>query len=150
MERWVNIKHVLLAFLSMTGALVAEALGGWDGLLETLVWCMAVDYITGVLAAGVFRRSPKSRDGALDSRAGFRGLCKKGAELALVLLAAKLDGALGGGFSRTAVLLFLIANEGLSVLENLGLMGVPYPTFLREALEVLRERNEQGPSEDEA
>ncbi len=149
MERWVNIKTVLLAFLSRTGAAVAEALGGWDGLLETLVWCMAVDYITGVLAAGVFRRSPKSRDGALDSRVGFRGLCKKGAELGLVLLAAKLDGALGGGFSRTAVLLFLIANEGLSVLENLGLMGVPYPVFLREALEVLRERNEQGPSDGE-
>lgn len=81
---------------------------------------------------------------ALDSRAGFRGLCKKGTELALVLVGARLDHLLGGDWARTAVILFFIGNEGLSILENLGLMGVPYPAFLREALDVLKEQNDQG------
>ena len=84
---------------------------------------MALDYLTGLVVAGVFRRSDKSGDGALDSRAGFRGLCKKGAELALVLVAVRLDLLVEETYARTAVLLFLIGNEGLSVLENLGLMG---------------------------
>lgn len=141
-ESWINAKNTLFALLSLAGAAVVELLGGWDGQLQTLLWCMLLDYGTGILLAGVFKRSAKSADGALDSRAGFKGLCKKGGELAAVLLAARLDETIGGEFSRTAVLLFFTANEGLSILENLGLMGVPYPAFLREALEVLREKGE--------
>lgn len=99
---------------------------------------------TGLVVAGVFRRSDKSGDGALDSRAGFRGLCKKGAELALVLVAVRLDLLVEETYARTAVLLFLIGNEGLSVLENLGLMGAPYPAFLKNALSVLREQGDRG------
>ncbi len=136
------MKNGLLALLALTGSAVAQLLGGWDSELQTLLICMGLDYLTGLLVAGVFKRSAKSADGALDSRAGFRGICKKGAELLLVLLATRLDRALGGSFSRTAVILFLIANESLSVLENLGLMGVPYPAFLRDALEVLRQKGE--------
>lgn len=81
-------------------------------------------------------------------RAAFRGACKKGAELALVLLAVRLDALTGvGQYVRMAVLMFFIGNEGLSVLENLGLMGVPYPRFLREALEALRDRGDGGAGE---
>lgn len=134
---------VLAALLSTA----AHALGGWDAALQTLMLCMAADYASGMVVAGVFRRSDKSESGALDSRAGFRGLCKKGAELLLVLVAAQLDRSMGGGdWSRTAVILFLTANEGISILENLGLMGVPYPAFLRSALEVLREENNRDRS----
>lgn len=142
LEQWMNVKNAFFAALSLSGAAVVEAFGGWDGQIQTLLWCMALDYCTGMLLAGVFKRSMKSADGALNSRAGYRGLCKKGGELAVVLLAARLDEAIGGSFSRTAVILFFTANEGLSILENLGLMGVPYPAFLRDALEVLREKGE--------
>lgn len=140
-ETW---KNGLLAALSAVGSAVLGALGGWDTGLQTLVFCMAVDWVTGMTVAGVFKKSAKSGDGALDSRVGFRGLCKKGAELVLVLVAVRLDGLLGGDYTRTAVILFLVGNEGLSVLENLGLMGVPYPAFLKNALAVLRDKGDGG------
>ena len=132
------------AALAAVGSGVLGALGGWDTGLQTLVFCMALDWVTGLVVAGVFQRSGKSRDGSLDSRAGFKGLCKKGAQLVLVLVAVRLDGLMGGGYCRTAVLLFLVGNEGLSILENLGLMGVPYPAFLKKALGVLRESGDRG------
>ena len=138
------MREKLLAVLAAAGGAVLSALGGWDLALQTLIFCMTADYLTGMMVAGVFRRSDKSADGALDSRAGFRGLCKKGAELVLVLVGARLDGLLGGTWARDAVVLFLVGNEGLSVLENLGLMGVPYPEALRRALEVLHETGDQG------
>ncbi|NCE64669.1 holin [Pseudoflavonifractor sp. 524-17] len=147
MREIASIRNLALAAAAAAGSWLAGLLGGWDTALQTLVVCMAADYITGVAVAGVFRRSGKSRSGALDSRAGFQGLCRKGAELMLVLAAAQLDGMLrSGGYARTAVLLFFIANEGLSILENLGIMGVPYPACLRAALEVLRQQGDEGKS----
>ena len=144
-----RLKDAVLAVAAMFGSALSAALGGWDAALQTLVVCMALDYLSGVVVAGVFKCSEKSSDGALDSRAGFRGLCKKGAELALVLVGARLDYLLGGDWARTAVILFFIGNEGLSILENLGLRGVPYPAFLREALDVLKEQNDRGQSDHE-
>ena len=84
-----HIKNGALALLAAAGGLLAQALGGWDTALQSLIFCMAVDYLTGMLVAGVFRRSGKTESGALDSRAGFRGLCKKAGELAAVLVAAR-------------------------------------------------------------
>lgn len=139
-----SIKNAALAALASAGSILANALGGWDRGLQTLLVFMAVDYVTGLIVAGVFKRSAKSGGGALDSRAGFRGLCKKCAELLCVLVAARLDLLLGGGYARTAVMLFFVGNEGLSVVENLGLMGAPLPEFLKEALEALREQGNRG------
>lgn len=140
-------KQLALAALAAVGSVAAQSLGGWDAALQTFLCCMVVDYVSGTVVAGVFQHSRKSESGALDSRAGFRGLCKKGAELLLVLVAAQLDQILSGGaYARTAVLLFLTTNEGLSILENLGLMGVPYPAFLRSALEVLQKQGDRGKS----
>ena len=145
---WNGVKNAALAGLAAAGSLVITWLGGWDTALQTLLALMAVDCATGVVLAAVFKRSVKSAGGRLDSRAGFRGLCKKVAELALVAVAVRLDALTGDkDYARTAVLLFFIGNEGLSVLENLGLMGVPYPTFLRNALEALRERGDEGSPE---
>ena len=143
-EQWLRTKDLVLAGAAAAGSAAVNALGGWDRALQTLLFCMALDYLTGLVVAGVFRRSDKSGDGALDSRAGFRGLCKKGAELALVLVAVRLDLLVEETYARTAVLLFLIGNEGLSVLENLGLMGAPYPALLKNALSVLREQGDRG------
>ena len=97
-----------------------------------------------VLVAALWQRSDKSRTGALDSKAGFRGLCKKGVILLLVWLGVLLDEALGVSYVRTAVILFFLGNEGLSLLENIGLMGVPFPAFLKKALEALRDKGDKG------
>ena len=138
------IKNGILAGLAVFGSLAANALGGWDASLQVLIALMVADYITGVLVAAVWQRSSKSETGALDSKAGFKGILKKGMILVLVWLGVLLDHATGANYIRTAVVLFFIGNEGLSLLENLGLMGVPYPAFLRRALEALRDQGDKG------
>ncbi|NCB05103.1 MAG: holin, partial [Clostridia bacterium] len=102
-----------------------------------------VDFITGLIVAGVFKRSNKSKMGALDSRAGFKGLLKKCMILLMVILGTVLDLLVGTDtLVRTAVILFYIGNEGLSIVENFGLMGMPVPKKLRDALEVLKQKGD--------
>lgn len=141
------IKNGALAGLSLVGTFVAEALGGWDAAMQVLVALMVADYMTGVLVAAVWHNSNKSQSGALDSKAGFKGLLKKCMILLLVWIGVLLDQAMGTNYIRTAVVLFFIGNEGISLLENLGLMGVPYPAFLRKALEALHDQGDKGGEE---
>ena len=136
MENVVHIKNAVLAALAALGTFVANALGGWDAALQVLIGLMAADYVTGLIVAGVFKRSGKSETGALESRAGFKGLVRKCTILMLVWVAAMLDRLTGAAYIRTAVCLFFIGNEGLSILENTALMGVKYPAFIRNALEL--------------
>ena len=132
------VKNTVLAAAAAAGSAVFEALGGLDELLGLLIALMAFDYVTGVLVAALWHRSGKSATGAIDSRAGFRGLCKKGAVLLVVYIGVLLDRALGIDYVRGALVLFFCGNEGLSLLENIGLMGVPYPPALRKMLEALK------------
>ena len=132
------VKNTVLAAAAAAGSSVFEALGGLDELLGLLIALMAFDYVTGVLVAALWHRSGKSATGALDSRAGFRGLCKKGTVLLVVYIGVLLDRALGIDYVRGALVLFFCGNEGLSLLENIGLMGVPYPPALRKMLEALK------------
>lgn len=147
METAVHIKNAICGALAVAGGAVTSLLGGWDITLQVLLCCMAVDYITGLIVAGVFHNSGKSATGALESRAGFKGLVRKCAVLLLVFLAALLDTYTGHSFVRPAVCLFFVANEGLSILENIGLMGVPYPAFLKNMLEALKKQGDQGKEE---
>ncbi|MBP3647988.1 MAG: phage holin family protein [Clostridia bacterium] len=118
--------------LAAAGGAVAGALGGWDALLRVLVWMMAADYASGVIVA-VMGRSRKTDYGGLSSKVGAAGILRKGLMLMVVLAAALLDSAMGdtNAMCRDAACWFYIANEGLSLLENLGLMGVPFPEKLK-------------------
>lgn len=104
---------------------------------------MAVDYITGLIVAGVFHASPKTKTGTLESRAGWKGLCRKGMSLLIVLVACRLDAVMGSSFVRDAVVIGFIANETLSIIENAGLMGVPIPKVLARAVDILKQRSEE-------
>lgn len=150
MENIAHIKNMVLGAVAVAGSFVANALGGWDAALKVLVAFMAADYITGVLVAALWQRSNKSETGALDSKAGFKGLCKKGMILLLVWLGVLLDNAMGAAYIRTAVVLFFIGNEGLSLLENLGLMGVPFPEALKNMLEAMQKKGDEGAGERNA
>lgn len=138
------IKNGVLAALAAVGSWVANALGGWDASLQVLIALMVADYITGVLVAAVWHKSSKSSSGTLNSVAGFKGILKKCMILLLVWIGVLLDNATGANYIRMAVILFFIGNEGISLLENLGLMGVPFPAFLRRALETLRDQGDKG------
>lgn len=140
----IQIKNAVLAALAAVGCFIANALGGWDAVMIVLVALMASDYLTGMAVAAIWHRSAKSESGALDSKASFRGLVKKCVILLLVWIGVLLDRALGASYIRNAVAIFFIGNEGISLLENVGLMGVPYPAFMRKALEALREKGDSG------
>lgn len=137
-------KNLILGSLAAAGSALAGALGGWDGALALLLAMMAADCVTGWLLAAVWKKSNKSPSGALDSRAGWKGLCRKGVALVVVWVGVMLDNTMGTAYIRTAVCLFFAGNEGLSLLENLGLMGVPCPKFLRDALEALRKEGDES------
>ena len=82
------MKYKIFTALALAGSALAELLGGWDQALQTLVIFMAADWITGgILLPAVFRKSPKSPNGALESRAGWKGLCRKAMTLLYVLIA---------------------------------------------------------------
>ena len=117
-------------------------------MLTALIAFMVVDYITGLVVAFVFHKSTKTKNGGASSLAGFKGIIKKMCILLLVGLAPKLDYIMGVDHIRALSILFFIGNEGLSVLENVGLMGVPYPEFLKKALEAIKDNGNRG-AEDE-
>lgn len=102
---------------------------------------MAIDYITGLIVAGVFNKSKKTDNGALESRAGWKGICRKGMTLLIVLIAHRLDLVMGSNFIRDVVVIAYIANEAISIIENAGLMGIPIPAIIVRAIEVLKNKN---------
>lgn len=142
------VKNGVCTMVGVIGSLIASQFGGWDAALSTLILFMAVDYITGLVVAGVFHASPKSKDGALESRAGWKGLCRKGVTLLIVLVACHLDTVMGSNFIRDATVIAFIANETLSIIENAGLMGVPIPKALTGAIEILKQKSEQDNMEE--
>lgn len=138
-----GLKTMICTGIGIVGSTVAAAFGGWDAAMITLISVMVVDYLTGILVAGVFHNSPKTENGALESKAGWKGLCRKGVTLLIVLVAARLDIILGTGFIRDAVIIGYIANETISIIENAGLMGVPIPAAIEKAIEVLQSKGEE-------
>ena len=141
----MNVKltyYSALAVLAAAGAAITEALGGWDTALQTLVVLMAIDYVTGLLCALIWKRSPKTADGTFESKASLKGLIRKGAILLVVYIAARLDVLMNTEITRLAVILFFIANDGFSILENLGIMGVPLPDIIKNAFTLLREKSD--------
>ena len=133
--------YVTTAFGVVCG-FITSLFGGWDAALTTLVIFMGIDYVTGLIVAGVFHNSGKTESGALKSRAGWKGLCRKGVTLLIVLVAVRLDIALGSTFIRDAVVIAFIANETISIIENAGLMGIPIPRVIINAIEVLQKKGD--------
>ena len=138
-----GLKTMICTGIGIVGSTVAAAFGGWDAAMITLISMMVIDYLTGVLVAGVFHNSPKTENGTLESKAGWKGLCRKGMTLLIVLVAARLDIILGTDFIRDAVIIGYIANETISIIENAGLMGVPIPEAIKKAIEVLQQKGSE-------
>ena len=138
-----NIKTAVLAAIGTIGGGIAALFGGWTSAMTTLIIFMVIDYATGIIVAGVFHRSGKSKSGALESRAGFKGLCRKGMILLILLVACRLDLMLGTGYIKDCVCIEFVVNETLSIIENAWLMGVPIPQVLIKAIDVLKAKEEK-------
>jgi len=137
------LKQGILTVIGAIGAFIANLLGGWDAGLTTLVIFMAVDYFTGLVVAGIFHQSQKTKNGTLSSKAGLQGIAKKVMMLLMVLVAVRLDILTGTDYIRDAVIIALCGNELISIIENAGLMGVPIPKKLQDAIEVLSKKGEE-------
>ena len=140
------MEHLKTFFVTAAGAIggaVSWLYGGFSDAMLVLIVFMALDYATGLIVAGVFHKSSKSETGALESKAGWKGLCRKGMTLGIVMMAALLDRIMGTAYIRDAVVVGFIFNESLSILENAGLMGVSYPKALKNALDLLNQKGEE-------
>jgi toxin secretion/phage lysis holin len=138
----MRMKNVLCTAAGVTGSFIASLFGGWDTEIGTLVLFMCIDFLSGLAVAGVFKKSTKTETGALESKAGFKGLCRKCMILLFVLVAYRLDLAIGTTYIRDAVIIGFMANELISIVENAGLMGLPLPTILVKAIDVLKKKSE--------
>lgn len=136
------MKEIICTALGVTGSVVASIFGGWDTGLITLLIFMAVDYISGLVVAGVFKKSTKTKTGALESKAGWQGICKKGMTLLFILVAYRLDLIFGTSYIRDAVIIAFITNELISIVENAGLMGIPMPDVITKAIDILQKKSE--------
>ena len=136
------MKVKILSLLGCAGSVIASLFGGWDAALVTLLIFMGIDYVTGLIVAGVFHTSEKTENGTLESRAGWKGLCRKGVTLLVVLVACRLDLMMGSNFIRDAVVIAFVVNETISIIENAGLMGIPIPAVIVKAIEVLKKKAE--------
>ena len=134
------MKDVICAGLGAVGGWISWLLGGWDSAVVTLLIFMAIDYISGLAVAGVFHASRKTDSGALESRAGWKGLCKKAMTLLFVLIAHRLDMVIGTTYIRDAVVIAFVANELISITENAGLMGVPLPAVIERSIDLLQKK----------
>lgn len=119
------------------GTVLIYIFGGLDIALQCLLMVIVIDYITGLIKS--FKSSK------LNSKIGIKGLLKKIGILCLVALSVVIDRLTGDtGYVRTMIIYYLVANEGLSILENLGEIGIIVPEFLKKRLEQLKENKKEG------
>lgn len=138
----MRVQNMLSGLIGVIGAVFTTLFGGWTAGMTTLIFFMAVDYISGLVVAGVFKKSQKSNNGALESRAGWKGLCRKGMSLLIVLIAYRLDLMIGTNYVRDAVVIGFCVNELISIVENAGLMGLPLPAVIVKAIDILKSKAE--------
>ena len=135
------MKEWICAAAGTVGGLIAGLFGGWDAAIRALLIFMAIDYLMGLTCAGIFKKSPKTESGGLQSKVGWKGLFRKVATLALVVVAVQVDAVLHTSYVRDGVCIAFMVNELISMVENVGLMGVQFPEPLRKAIDLLQKKD---------
>lgn len=134
-----------ISFCSLTGiigSVIASIFGGWSSALTTLLIFMAIDFLTGLIVAGVFHQSKKTETGALESKACFKGLCRKCLTLLFVLIGYRLDLMIGTSYIKDAVCIAFTTSDLISIVENAGLMGLPIPSVITSAIDILKKKGD--------
>ena len=129
------MKDVMCMITASAATALVWLFGGIDVAMQCLLVAIALDYISGLIKAFTTR--------TLDSKIGFRGLIKKVGLLCIVALSVLLDRITGeSGAIRTLVIYYFVANEGLSIIENLSIAGLPIPSSIKKALRALKKENQ--------
>lgn len=140
----MKLQETICTVIGVVGAAIATALGGWDLSVKALVLFMAIDYISGIAVAGIFKNSTKTKTGSLESVAGAKGLAKKSMIFLFIIIGHYLDLLLGSNYIRDAVCIGFIINETISIVENAGLMGIPLPSVIEKSIDVLKAKEKDG------
>jgi toxin secretion/phage lysis holin len=130
--------------IGVIGGAIATFFGGWSEALTFLVSLIVIDYLLGILIANVFHKSPKTCNGGASSAVGLQGICKKAVIMLIVYISYMLDKVSGSTFIKDATVIALIVNELTSIIENLGIMGVPLPSVITKAIDVLKNRDDKN------
>ena len=138
------MKNAVVSAIGVAGSFIAGLFGGWSMALETLMIFMAIDFISGLIVAGVFHNSPKTENGALESRRCWKGLFRKFMTLVFVMIGYRIDVALDVDYVKNAVIFAFIANELISIVENAGLIGLPIPAVITNAIEILKNKEKKS------
>lgn len=136
------MKHILCVSIGIIGNIITTLIGGWDTAIGTLILFMIIDFSSGLAVAGIFHNSQKTNTGTLESKAGWKGLCRKCMTMLFVLIAHRLDLSLGTSYIRDTVIIGFMANELISIVENAGLMGLPLPAALVKAIDILNKKSQ--------
>lgn len=134
------MREMFYTIMLTIGSAFSYFIGGVDTMFVVLCVFLAIDYISGIIVACVFKKSTKTESGKLNSMVSFKGLCKKIFVVILVGVAHLLDVVLGTNFIRGGVVVAFISNETISIIENAGLMGIPIPAPLQKAIDILQDR----------
>lgn len=132
---------VRIACLGVAAGVVSALIGGWDTAMETLCIAMLLDYASGLIVAGVFHKSPKSREGGLESKAALKGLLRKSLVVAAVIAFHQLDRLTGKSYFRDGAAWAFFSVEVISILENVGLI-YPLPKFVTKAIDWLHNKSD--------
>lgn len=133
-------KYGLDLIISILGTIASILFGGWSMMMQILLILMIMDYLSGITAAAIFKKSKKTKSGKLSSKAGFKGLLKKIFTLGICSMSYYMDQLLNmQNVLFTMVVLFYCSNEALSILENAILLEIPIPEKLKKAIESLKE-----------
>jgi len=143
----VKFKSVLILICGSIGSLLSFLLGGFDKVMIALLIFMIIDFLSGLILAIVFKNSKKTDNGKLSSRAGIIGLSKKIFILFLVAVATQLDIILETSFIRDGTVIGFISMEGISIIENASLAGLPIPKIVKNALEIISKKEKDDNNE---
>ena len=136
----MQYKNIIGAVVGIIGTVIAHLFGGWSSTMTTLLILMGLDYLTGLIIAGVFNKSKKSKTGKLNSNECWKGICKKGISLCFVLVGHRIDLMLGTDYVRDFVAISFIVTELISLVENAGIMGVPIPKVIMNVIDILNKK----------
>lgn len=133
----MKVKYVFCSFMGLVVTTIISALGGYDVMIETLLFFMVVDYLTGLYIAGVLHKSPKTKSGGLSSAKGYHGLVKKVMVLVLVAVMYRVDLLFNIDYLRNGSIIAFCFQESISIIENAGLMGVAIPDVVKRGIDLL-------------
>ena len=136
----MKIKNLIVVTFGSIGSLLSFLLGGFDSVMIALLIFMVIDFLSGLILAIIFKKSKKTESGRLSSQAGILGLTKKIFILFLVAVSTQLDIILGTTFIRDGTVIGFISMEGISIIENASLAGLPIPRVIKNALEIISKK----------